>query len=157
MLAVTLFCPFIWRKVWGICYFHSVRRFGLLLSACVYASVRVIFCKSWRPWNHRGKICFVALENVHYVFLFIFFQFPMECPQWLLCVFLKSSRIWTFSWQLLLRKHRQKMLAYWEHPVHCDEESVIRRELHNNDVNQGAAQVGFNEMPLSTPGILLAS
>lgn len=37
---------------------------------------------------------------------------------------LKSSRIWTFSWHLLLRKHRQKWLAYWEQPALRDEESV---------------------------------
>lgn len=55
---------------------------------------------------------------------FIFPPFPPSGHNGFCAALLKSSRIWTFSWHLLLRKHRQKWLAYWEQPVLCDEESV---------------------------------
>lgn len=55
---------------------------------------------------------------------FIFSPFPPSGHNGFCVSFLKSSRIWTFSWHLLLRKRRQKWLAYWEQPALCDEESV---------------------------------
>lgn len=56
---------------------------------------------------------------------FIFFPpFPPSGHNGFCVSLLKSSRIRTFSWHLLLRKPRQKWLAYWEQPALRDEESV---------------------------------
>lgn len=73
--------------------------------------------------SHR-KICFMALENVYYACHLFFSPFPPSGHNGFCVSLLKSSRIWTFSWHLLLRKLRQKWLAYWEQPALRDEESV---------------------------------
>lgn len=72
----------------------------------------------------QRRICFTALENVYYACHLFFFPFPPSGHNGFCVSLLKSSRIWTFSWHLLLRKHRQKWLAYWEQPALRDEESV---------------------------------
>lgn len=72
----------------------------------------------------QKRICFMALENVYYACHLFFSPFPPSGHNSFCVSLLKSSRIWTFSWHLLLRKHRQKWLAYWEQPALRDEESV---------------------------------
>lgn len=57
-------------------------------------------------------------------FIYFFSPFPQSGHNGFCVSLLNSSRIWTFSWHLLLRKHRQKWLAYWEQPALRDEESV---------------------------------
>ena len=77
------------------------------------------------PMKSQKRICFIALENVYYAcHLFFFSPFPLSGHNSFCVSLLKSSRIWTFSWHLLLREHRQKWLAYWEQPALRDEESV---------------------------------
>lgn len=57
----------------------------------------------------------------------------------------KSSRIWTCSWHLPLRKQGQPWLAYWEQPALCDGDRMICWGLENNIVKKGTTQVSFNE------------
>lgn len=75
------------------------------------------------PMKSQRRIC-LALENVYYVCHLFFPPYPPSGHNGFCASLLKSSRIWTFSWHLLLRKHRQKWLAYWEQPALRDEESV---------------------------------
>lgn len=155
---VCSFMKKLWKKVWGICYFHNVIGFALLLSACVYASLCVIFCKLWLPWNHRGKMCLVALENVHYVFPFIF-SISYGVSTMAFVYLLEKLKDMNIFLAPSIEKAQTKKMAgllrtacamWWR-------VSMICRELQNNDVNKGTTRVGFNEMPLSTRGILLCS
>lgn len=61
--------------------------------------------------SQREKICFVALENVYYLF-HLFFSFSMEWPQWLLCIFLKSSRNIFLAPSIEKAQTKKKRLAY---------------------------------------------
>lgn len=102
-----------------------MRRAGSLLSGCVCVCVSVfIFSKpcsneiTEKNMFHGPWECVLCMP-------FIFFPpFPPSGHNSFCVSLLKSSRIWTFSWHLLLRKHRQKWLAYWEQPALRDEESA---------------------------------
>lgn len=139
------------------CLLISIRRAGSLLSGCGDVSV-FIFSKSRLRWNHREE--YVSWPLRMCIMLAIYFPppFPPSGHNGFCVSLLKSSRIWTFSWHLLLRKRRQKMAGllraastpWWR-------VSVIRRGLENNNVNKGTKQVGFNEMLPSRQYIPLCS
>lgn len=94
------------------------------LRLCLRVSV-FIFSKSWHQWNHREEYVSRPLRMCIMLAIFFFFPpFPPSRHNGFCVSLLKSSRIWTFSWHLLLRKHRQRWLAYWEQPALRDEESV---------------------------------
>lgn len=52
--------------------------------------------------------------------IYFFSPFPPSGHNGFCVSLLKSSRIWTFSWHLLLRKHWEKGPVYWEQPAVCD-------------------------------------
>lgn len=106
-------------------FFISLNEESWVLTLWLCLCVRcVIFSKSWLQWTHREEYVSWPLRMCIMLAIYFFSPFPPSGHNGFCVSLLKSSRIWTFSWHLLLRKHWQKWLAYWEQPALRDEESV---------------------------------
>lgn len=118
------------KKVWGICYFHCVRRFGLLLSACVYVTVLFSLNHGYNEIAEgknmfRGPgecvLCFPFIFSIFYGVATMAFVYLLEK--------LKDMNIFLAPSIKKAQTKKKKRMAYWEQVMkgQCDLPSASKQ------------------------------